>query len=144
MWYLLFIAVALLLFFGFVGLTTFETRRGVRLFVPLRESLDRFSARLSYVLTHFDLAAFSLRVLRDLFERVTHDVAHGSLVAVRFIERTLTRAVRYLRERNGHAAPVAPRETSHFVRTIIYFKRTLRRSRRTDAPVAPPAEDRVE
>lgn len=141
--YLIFILITLALFLGFIGLTFAETRRGVRFFVPVRSSLDTIASRIMYVVTHVDLASFTARILKDLGSRIVHDVAHGSLVLIRFFERLLTRAVRYLRMKNGTTASVVPKETSHFVRTIMYFKQTLRHSRKTLPPPSTPSEDSV-
>ena len=92
--YLILIGVSLALFLSFLGLTAVEVRRGTRLFLPVRESIDTFAARLLYVVTHIDLGTFTARVAKDLSSHVVHALAHGSLIGTRFIERTLTRAVR--------------------------------------------------
>jgi hypothetical protein len=141
--YLILIVISLVLFLGFISMTIVETRRGVRMFLPLRESFDKTASRILFVLTHVDLASFVSKLLRDLGSRIAHDGAHGSLLAVRFFERLLTRAVRTLRLRNSTTTPVAPKETSHFVRTIMYFKQTLRHSRKTAVPPSTPPEDAV-
>ena len=132
--YLILIGISLLLFVGFLSLTAVETRRGVRILLPLRESLDTFATRLLYIVTHIDLGTFTARVAKDTSSHIVHALAHSSLVGTRFIERTLTRAVRYLRTRHLPASPAVPKETSGFVRTIIYFKQTLRRSRKSEVP----------
>jgi hypothetical protein len=122
---------SLFLFFGFVGLTLVEAKTGVRIFSVLRTRFDHTSSRILYVCTHVDLAAFFFRVSSDAFSASVHAITHASLTLVRTLERTLTRAVRHIRAKNGHAPVLPPKETSRFVRTISYFKQTLRRSRKT-------------
>jgi hypothetical protein len=62
---------------------------------------------------------------RHFAERVAHDSVHISLLAVRAVERLLTRAVRHLRAEHSVSAP--PRESSReFVQTLSDFKEQLK------------------
>lgn len=129
--YAVLLVISLVLFFGFLGLAAIETRRGVRLFAPLRATLDAKVSRVSAALEHVDLTAFVWNLAKDITGRVIHDLAHLSLIVVRFLERLLTRIVRYLRGRTPAPATIPEGKRSAFVETITYFKRTLRRSRQT-------------
>lgn len=147
MLYFIFIPITLALLALFVLLTFMEARSGTRLFAHSRERLDERVARAGFVLRHVDWGAFINDVLRTFFERALHDIAHGTLIAVRFIERVLTRVVRYLRMRRERLLPQATFEpkASRISETITYLKRTLRRTRRAPKNLpGQPAEDAVE
>lgn len=110
---------------GFLALTEYEARRGVRVFARGREHLDHQVERIHFVLEHVDLGAFVRDEIRRLVALMSHAIAHLSLQAVRAIERLLTRAVRYLRSR--HAVDTAPRENvREFVKTLSDFKDQLK------------------
>jgi len=129
--YLALFIVALVLFLGFLSVTAIEKKRGSRFFSPQRATLDATASRVSDGLRHVDFSAFVWHLARDISSRIVHDVAHVSLIVVRWLERLLTRIVRYLR---GKAlTPQVPSEgrRSAFVETITYFKKTLRRSKET-------------
>lgn len=130
--YLVLFVLALVLFFGFLGLTALEGRRGTRFFAPARATFDAKVARVEAALQHVDFSAFAWHLTKDVSGRVVHDVAHVTLIIVRSLERLLTRIVRYMR---GKVAPAVPVEgkRSAFVETISYFKKTLRRSKQTPA-----------
>jgi hypothetical protein len=102
--YLVSTLLAIVLFAGFILLTYMEQRRGVRYFAHSREALDKRVGRLEFIAEHVDFAAFLRDNVKAVGERIVHDTAHGSLVAVRFVERLLTRAVRSLRERRAENA----------------------------------------
>jgi hypothetical protein len=136
MGYLTFLVVALALFIGFLGLTRIEARRGARYFAPVRIELDKRAKRVSFIAEHVDFPGFIRDTLRALAARIAHDIAHGSLIAVRFIERLLTRVVRALRER-GHGAGRTPAAPTHFVSRMRSLKRELRDGR----PEEPTSEE---
>ena len=122
---LIFILVTFGLFVGFFALTKYETSHGVRFFADERATLDKSVAHIEFILEHVDLAAFAREEVRRLTARVSHDVAHLSLQAVRATERLLTRLVMHLRTRR--AADIAPRENvREFVKTLADFKGTLK------------------
>lgn len=122
---LFFILITIVLLGGFVALTDYEVRRGIRVLAREREHLDHQVERIHFVLEHVDLGAFVRDEIRRLVAFVSHAVAHLSLQAVRAIERLLTRAVRYLRSR--HVADTAPRENvREFVKTLSDFKGSLK------------------
>lgn len=131
MMYLALFVTALVLFFGFLGMTALERNRGSRFFAPMRANLDAKVSRVAKGLEHVDFSAFLWHLARDVGGKLVHDVAHISLIVVRSLERFLTRIVRYLRGKVP--APATPPEGkgSAFVETITYFKKTLRRSRQT-------------
>ena len=123
--YLLFILITLGLFGGFFVLIQYEARRGARLFEEKRIRLDRNIERIAFVIEHVDLGAYLRDEVRHLVGRVSHDIAHLTLQAVRAVERLLTRLVRYLRSR--HAVHTLPRENAReFVKTLSDFKGTLK------------------
>ena len=122
--YLVFIFISLALLAGFFVLTDYETRRGARFFAPQRTRLDEGVERLLFVLTHVDFAAFLSELVRHFAERVAHDIVHFSLLAVRAVERFLTRIVRHLRTERAIAPP---RESAReFVQTLSDFKEQLK------------------
>jgi len=119
------ILIALALLTGFLALTAYEARRGLRLFAAPRAEFDRRVERLAFIATHVDLGAFVRDELRRMAGRVGHDVAQFSLQAVRFVERLLTRIVRYFR--THHDINAGSREHAReFVRTLSDFKTGLK------------------
>jgi hypothetical protein len=129
MGYLAFLAAALVLFLGFLGLTRVEARRGARFLAPVRVELDKRARRVSFIVEHVDFPGFIRDTLRAAAARFAHDAAHGSLVVVRAVERLLTRAVRALRERGHGSAGRMPSAPTHFVSRITHLKRELRNGR---------------
>jgi hypothetical protein len=131
---LLFVLTSLILFVAFLVLTRVEMGRGGRFFARQRMALDAEVERWSFVATHVDFPAFIRDGSRALVARIIHDVAHGSLIAVRFLERLLTRAVRALRIHHAHGvAPTASANpSSEFVATMKDFKQELRNGRKIE------------
>lgn len=122
--YLIVLAVALALFAGFFALTAFEARRGARLFSEERSRLDRRVERISFIIAHVDWSAFAKEEAHRVIGRLTHDIAHAFLRAVRATERFLTNLVRHLRVR--HSIEPAPRENAReFVKHLSDFKGRL-------------------
>lgn len=147
MLYFIFIPITLALLAAFVLLTLVEGKTGTRMFARSRDSFDARVARAGFVLRHVDWGAFLNDVARAGFERALHDIAHGTLIAVRFIERVLTRVVRYLRMRRERLLPQASLEpkASRVTQTVTYLKTALRKTRRTPKELpAAGAEDVVE
>ncbi|MBU2104090.1 hypothetical protein KKD81_01750 [Patescibacteria group bacterium] len=99
--YLILIAVSLALFGGFLILTAFEKKRGLRVAGKLRNSIDARTSRTLFIVSHVDWSAFIKHLVVSVSERVAHDIAHSVLGLVRAAERLLTRAVKSLRERRG-------------------------------------------
>jgi hypothetical protein len=141
MLYFLPLPITIVLLAGFTLLTFVEAKSGSRIFAGSRDRFDARVARASFVLKHVDWGAFINDVTRTFFERALHDIAHGTLIAVRFLERVLTRAVRALRVRRERILPQASFEpkTSRISETITYLKSTLRRTHR--APKNLPRQD---
>jgi hypothetical protein len=136
MGYLIFILAALGLLSGFIALTNYETRRGMRLFARERADLDAKVTRAEFIFNHVDFAAFAREELRRAGVRIGHDIAHLSLEAVRMAERLLTRLVRHLRSHRMQEG--APRESARpFVRTLSDFKGRLKKAARENGENTP-------
>jgi len=121
--YLIAILIASILLVGFLTLTAFEASRGIRVMGGMRRRLDRKVGQAGFILAHVDLGAFVRDSVRAMLERVLHDLAHASLIVVRFIERILTRFVRQLRGR-AEEAPVRPRRS--FREAVQHVRSTVR------------------
>ncbi|MFA6519849.1 MAG: BREX system ATP-binding domain-containing protein [Candidatus Paceibacterota bacterium] len=125
MGYLVFIFVTLALLAGFFVLTSYEARRGVRVYAAQRARLDKTVERVEFILQNVDLGAFLRTEVRHLVARLSHDIAHLSLQAVRATERLLTRLVMHLRSK--HSVDTAPRgNVREFVKTLSDFKGGLK------------------
>ena len=110
--YLIILGISVILCGGFIGLTMLETSRGVRIFEGPRAKLDRHAARFFFIVDHVDWSEFLSHSFRSLLVRIVHDIAFVSLALVRYIERQLTRAIRYLRDRRPNVlAPTASRQS---------------------------------
>ena len=125
MTYLIITALLLILPVGFLILTQYETAHGVRFFASRRSKLDRAIARIQFIFSHVDLAAFLRDEVRRLAERAGHDIVHLSLQLVRAVERELTRLVRTLRARQA-ALEEPLGNTRTFVKTLTDFKMHLK------------------
>lgn len=115
-------------------ITFIEGKRHTRMFAGWRDRFDVRVNRASFIIQHVDWGAFLTDVTRTFLERALHDVAHASLIAVRFLERILTRTVRTLRMRRQEQLPAAPLpapKASLLTETVTYLKTTLRKTRRT-------------
>lgn len=133
--YLIAILVPAALLTAFIGLTLHERRRGVRLAGPLRVKLDAFAARLARGMRSMSPVDAALRGARRLLGHIIHDIATVTLAAVRATERSLTALVRRLRSTRS---PERAETRSGFLKSISYFKRTLRGPEET--PVAEATE----
>lgn len=130
--YLIAIAVTFLLLSGFLVFAGIESRRGTRVLRGPRTRFDRVVSRISFVVGHIDWGGFFAHLLKSTFERVLHDVVHFTLVAVRATERTLTRAIRTLRERVAHRTQEKlPDEGAPLISTLIRFRK---QSKKEPAP----------
>ncbi|CAN5719183.1 hypothetical protein BH11PAT2_BH11PAT2_08330 [soil metagenome] len=131
--YLIAISILVGLLLAFLIFTSFEQRSGKRMFAGRRYVLDTKVQRASFILAHVDWGAFSADVARSSIERAAHDVAHGSLIAVRALERFLTRVVRTLRTRRD--VPLPPPSVSRTTATVTYLKRAVQRTRRKSVDI---------
>ena len=123
---LILIGIVLVLFGGFLLLTAYE-RTHARVCARMLARLDRLAGRALFIVKHVDWSGFVKHMTRSGTERVLHDLAHGVLVVVRFLERSLTRLVRVLRERRAgiltvHSDGVARKSIRETIRT---FRKTL-------------------
>jgi len=122
---LIFLLVSLALLAGFFLLTGYEARRGTRVYASGRERLDTTVARIEFILTNVNLGVFLRDEIRHQAVRIGNGIVHLSLVAVRGVERVLTRLVRRLR--THPEVDTAPRETAReFVKVLSEFKGTLK------------------
>ena len=124
--YLVSILIASLIFFGFLLFTYYESRRGTRFFAASRYRLDKKVARMSFLLEHVDWGAFTAHVTKASLQTVAHDTAHASLIAVRAVERFLTRAVSALRRSREGIALSSPSAT-RLGTTVTNLTTNLRR-----------------
>jgi len=125
MGYLIAILMAIGLLIGFIALSDFEVRRGVRFFAPFRTRLDQRVEQAIFIVTHVDFGSFVRSEIVRIGGIIGHDIVHFSLQAVRITERLLTRLVRYFRTK--HAVDTTPREsTREFVKTLTDFKGGLK------------------
>lgn len=125
MGYLIAILIALAALVGFLSLTYFETGKGFRILGGPRRRLDRRAGQAAFIIAHVDLGGFVRDTLRAVGERVLHDIAHASLLAVRFLERLLTRFVRRLRGRQEDGTQEAVSRRS-FREAVRHVKSTIR------------------
>lgn len=122
--YLIAISTSLVLFFGFVGFTALEKKRGARFLASSREKLDGTVTRTAHTLMSVDPLDLAVRGARMLFAHVIHDIANVLWAAVRMLERTLASVVyrlRHLRKTDERTET-----NSSFVKSISFHKRTLR------------------
>jgi hypothetical protein len=129
MMYLLLIIASIALFAGFFGVTVVEARTGTRYFGSHRTKLDKQAARIAFIIKHVNWVEFFTHLLQSFFERMIHDIAHVSLIVVRFIERQLTNVVRYLRDRRPNLLAPKPSRTPVVTQVFDYARKTLRLSR---------------
>lgn len=121
---LLFASIAA--FAGFFGLTLVEARTGTRVLDTPRRALDTYVARTIFLVKHVDWTDFFSHLAGVITARIVHDVAHTSLLIVRFVEHELTRVVRYLRDRHPNLLAPRPSRRPLFAQTIEYLKKTFR------------------
>lgn len=142
--YLIAILIPFLLLIVFLALTVFEARSGRRVLAARRYAFDAKVSRYAFIIAHVDWGAFSADIVRTWIERATHDIAHGALIAVRALERTLTRVVRTLRSRQE--APVLPPKAeiepvTSIERITTTVRKAVHRSRRRPAIRTTHVED---
>ena len=140
MHYIIAILITLGLLAAFLVVVSIEERSGKRMLAGPRYNLDARVARVAFIVKHVDWGAFSAEIARTSFDRALHDTAHATLIAVRALERFLTRVVRSLRARQD--TPVlAPRTTPPPVeRAVAYLRKTVRRTRKQSVQELPSGE----
>lgn len=122
---LILLLVSLALLIGFFALTSYEARRGARMYAAGRVRLDSVVERGEFILANVNLGVFLRDEIRHFAARVGHGLVHVSLLAVRWVERVLTRLVR--RFRTLPEVDTAPRETAReFVKVLSEFKDNLK------------------
>ncbi len=131
--YLIAILAPLALFVAFVALTVFERRRGARLFEKGRLVVDAFTRALVEDVQADVPFSRLMHGVRVLFVHIAHDIATVALMVVRAIERRLAGKVHQLK----NSATAHAETRSGFLKSISYFKRTLRQ------PEVPQEEQRT-
>lgn len=116
MTHLISILIASALFFGFLLITAYEARRGVRFFAAFRYKFDTRVAHTQFLIEHIDWGAFTAHLTRTSLNTVAHDLAHSMLMIVRSTERNLTRAVGVLRMRRDSL--LAPKGQEMSTKTV--------------------------
>jgi len=128
--YIITILVPLALLALFLALVAMEGRTGRRFMAGRRYQLDQRVGRVGFILRHVDWGAFSADVFRTSLERAAHDIAHTTLIAVRALERFLTRVVRALRARQDASALPSREQVPMPERAVRYLRKTVSRSRK--------------
>jgi hypothetical protein len=98
------ILVVAALLLGFLFLTSVEARRGRRVLEGTRRALDRKVEDAALYITSTDGRTSLIRTVRTLRDHIVHDIVHAILLAVRFVERTLTKLAREIRGRRAKEA----------------------------------------
>lgn len=129
MFYLLLIAIAILLFLAFMALTLTEVRTGTRVLAVPRARLDQWVMRAEFVLEHVDWGEFTAHLVRGILARIAHDIVHVTLMAVRFIERQLTRVMRALRDRRPNVLAPEPSRPPVTTQVRSYVQRMIGRKK---------------
>ncbi|MCX6787426.1 MAG: hypothetical protein NTY93_02825 [Candidatus Kaiserbacteria bacterium] len=119
--YFIFIFIALAFFIGFLVLSDYEMRHGVRLFAHARARLDEHIERIEFILAHVDFGAFAREEMYRIAHLVAQEVAHLTLQIVRAVERLLTRLVRHLHTQRA-IDPMPHENAREFVKTLSDFK----------------------
>lgn len=135
--HLILIAAPLVLLALFLAVTAYEGRRGRRLALSgPRYLFDKKMERAAFIVQHVDWGAFLNDLTKSGAERLLHDLAHSTLIAVRAVERELTSLVRTLRARREPTALPAPdaQEPSRIAAATAYLRKTIRRSRKAVIP----------
>jgi hypothetical protein len=125
--YLLAIIASIALFAAFLSLTIVEARTGTRMFGTARKMLDHRVGHVSFIVKHVNWSDFIGHLVQSVAARIAHDIAHWSLIAVRFIERELTRVVRYLRDRRPNVLAPKPSRTPAITQVTNYIQTMIRR-----------------
>lgn len=125
--YLFVVAASLILFIGFFMLASKEAQTGNRLLSGIRGHFDERVARMFFIFEHVNWTEFLSHTLSAGIARVLHDIAHLFLHIVRFIERQLTRMVRYLRDRRPNVLAPKPSRQSVFTTARRYISTKLHR-----------------
>jgi hypothetical protein len=126
MFYLILVLSSILLWFAFLGYTAVEARTGMRILERPRRALDAQVQRALFLANNVHWGNFLAHVFGSLIARIVHDIAHWSLLAVRFVEHQLTRVVRYLRDRRPNLLAPRPSRQSPFAQTTQYVRKMLR------------------
>lgn len=130
MFYLGLVGFSCILFGGFLVFTMIEARTRTRLLGGMRNVIDTHAGRLFFIAGHVNWTEFLSHTIRAGSARFLHDVAHFFLLVVRFIERQLTRMVRYLRNSRPNVLAPKPSRRSIFATTGTYLRERLRRPRK--------------
>ncbi len=126
----------------FLLLVITERKRGVRFFENQRKNMDRFISRGAYILSHIDFSSLFSSMGKHISITLAHQFAHLSLVVVRFLERALTRTVRYLRVRRDpemkQSLSVSP---LHLLARIGAYAKRVGKKRPSELPSTTSTEE---
>ncbi len=118
------VGIPLLLLGSFVALTRYETESGVRVWAERRMRFDLGVERWSAFLANVDFVALFRDGVSFALHHAGHALTHASLVVVRWVERLLTRLIRFFHAREAALEP--GESTRAFVKTLSEFKEQLR------------------
>lgn len=124
------LCVGVVLFFGFVFLTMWETRSGVRVLGVFRGGMD---ARLQAVIDlreKVSLRIVIVHFVQSLTRRFLHDVLKVALAALGVVERALLRVGSYMHSR-ALSAPSLHAKT-HVSEALTHLKKTLTPAKEED------------
>jgi hypothetical protein len=127
--YLILLALSIVLFVGFFALTVVEAQTGRRMFGLSRKKFDKNVGRVFFIIEHVDWSGFIAHLVQSVAARVAHDIAHWTLMTVRFLERQLTTVVRTLRNQRPNLLAPKPSRTSPLTQVSGYLQATIRRNR---------------
>jgi hypothetical protein len=125
--YLLLISISLLLLLAFMALTLTEARTGTRFLAVPRARLDTWVTRASFLVEHVNWSEFIAHLVQSLAARIAHDIVHWTLMAVRFAERQLTRAMRYLRDSRPNVLAPQPSRPPILTQMQTYVRKMIGR-----------------
>jgi hypothetical protein len=115
----------------FVVVLIVERTRERKFFPTIRARFDARVERAIYIVEHIDWGAFFGHVLKLSLEKIAHDIVHGVLLMVRTVERSLTRAIRVLRERLAYRSDSSQAsEGFELTKTIQRFRKNMKRDQK--------------
>jgi hypothetical protein len=125
--YLLLISITIFMFLAFMALTLMEVRTGTRFLAVPRAHLDQWVSRASFIMEHVNWSEFLAHLVQSLAARIAHDIVHWTLIVVRFAERQLTRAMRYLRNSRPNVLAPQPSRPPILTQVQTYVRKMIGR-----------------
>ncbi len=115
------------MFLAFMALTLMEVRTGTRFLAVPRAHLDQWVSRASFIMEHVNWSEFLAHLVQSLAARIAHDIVHWTLIVVRFAERQLTRAMRYLRNSRPNVLAPQPSRPPILTQVQTYVRKMIGR-----------------